>query len=1233
MRYIVLLFVLFTTLLTAQEKKYQGLLWEVSGNGLEKNSYLYGSMHVSDKISYHLSDAFFKHLLEADMVANESEPSTWIDVMGLMGNSGGYGYQKLYAQFYLLPATKQDLFSLFYTKNFTLNNLLFRTNEYEKEYQEETYLDMFIYRTGRKYSKTTVGLEDTKQSLLNMMDMDYDAMKPKEENIVAMQRILKNTNYQEALMNYYREKDLDMLDSLTTLASGQAYLKALLYDRNKVFVQSIDSLVKKGSLFAAVGAAHLPGKKGLIELLRAKGYTVKPVADRYTDAGKAKKEMIESYFKKPDFETYTSTDGIITLPVFKGAVIEDGTDIQSPDLTNGGYINVKRLLLNDYLKKDNKPFNHQSLDSLFYENIPGKILEKKFYTKDGYSVYDIKNTTKTGNAQHYRYYITPLEIIMVSMSGERDYVKKFEDVVYNNITLKSPGQNWQAINPEKGVFSAYMPDYTVLYGESVKNPTAGDIALFGYDEAEKANYFVIERTLDDAEIMEDTGFELKRMHYEFYNQLDADTTNTVLYTTKPEAFTSSSKIGSKEIKLKSLIKGPKYYLLGSVGASTEKTQAFFNSFAFAEPVNSNDYRTYADTAAHYTVKVPRKENEALDFQPKMLSNNYNYGSESKNVFKEQFSNREIVLPSGQKINLYYHKYHRYHTIQNVDTIWQTVKNYMTAFNDREEQPEYEELYGTSAEMAGIDNYNNAASRLWNDTMERNRLSIKLTAEKKAHDEKAGFYTFEGLAMADKSNQARKFKALYRNGEVYLLYTLVDRNYTSNPDIETVFGSFTVTENTEKEKLPKDRLQVFIEDANSEHDSIRSSAMASVNQLVVTKENLPQLERFMRSFNFKKDEISTLTRLYDILGDTKEPSVLPFLEQQYKREDTNTIIQFAVLEALTGFETEEAYTKIGELLEYDLPVSDKKFEVANLFAKFKQDTRHSAILFPDILQYYSIPEYQKPIVSFVAQLIEDDVIKPKKLKSYKKMLLTNTRLEIKREKSRLASRESNGNNYYSGSRSGDLSDYMELLYPFRNDKDVKAVFKNIRALDMEDTKLEMATLDIRSGNINETEINALLANPETLFKVLGVLTANRQTSYLKNIADEQIAQSAVLTIAKLNTEKDSLSLISKKTVAFNDKQITFYFYKIEDISDDENDDYMYGYAPTANRLTAIAFINKGERINPLAYKHIGVNRILDDSEIEENINTMIDKTLNANRQRASFGKVSDNNGEMEEYIDF
>ena len=39
-----------------------GLLWEITGNGLTKPSYLYGTMHLTNKVAFNLSDSFFNAL-------------------------------------------------------------------------------------------------------------------------------------------------------------------------------------------------------------------------------------------------------------------------------------------------------------------------------------------------------------------------------------------------------------------------------------------------------------------------------------------------------------------------------------------------------------------------------------------------------------------------------------------------------------------------------------------------------------------------------------------------------------------------------------------------------------------------------------------------------------------------------------------------------------------------------------------------------------------------------------------------------------------------------------------------------------------------------------------------------------------------------------------------------------------------------------------------------------------
>ena len=70
---------------TSKSSKYPSLFWEISGNGLKKPSYLFGTMHVSNKMAFHLSDSFYNAIKNTDMVALELNPEFWQKDMVKMG--------------------------------------------------------------------------------------------------------------------------------------------------------------------------------------------------------------------------------------------------------------------------------------------------------------------------------------------------------------------------------------------------------------------------------------------------------------------------------------------------------------------------------------------------------------------------------------------------------------------------------------------------------------------------------------------------------------------------------------------------------------------------------------------------------------------------------------------------------------------------------------------------------------------------------------------------------------------------------------------------------------------------------------------------------------------------------------------------------------------------------------------------------------------------------------------
>ena len=53
-----------------------------------------------------------------------------------------------------------------------------------------------------------------------------------------------------------------------------AVIERLLDDRNAVMVERMTPLLKEGNAFIAVGAAHLPGRAGVLQMLVDQGYKV-----------------------------------------------------------------------------------------------------------------------------------------------------------------------------------------------------------------------------------------------------------------------------------------------------------------------------------------------------------------------------------------------------------------------------------------------------------------------------------------------------------------------------------------------------------------------------------------------------------------------------------------------------------------------------------------------------------------------------------------------------------------------------------------------------------------------------------------------------------------------------------------------------------------------------------------------------------------------------------------------
>ncbi len=141
--------------------KYPSLLWEITGNGLTKPSYLFGTMHVSSKMVFHLSDSFYHAIKNVDAVALELNPDVWQGQMARMDE-----LKENYASFVQQAGNDYHTENSFRIKNYidelksalqtepaVVNNLLYRSYKAKEDFEEDTFLDLYIFQTGRKLGK------------------------------------------------------------------------------------------------------------------------------------------------------------------------------------------------------------------------------------------------------------------------------------------------------------------------------------------------------------------------------------------------------------------------------------------------------------------------------------------------------------------------------------------------------------------------------------------------------------------------------------------------------------------------------------------------------------------------------------------------------------------------------------------------------------------------------------------------------------------------------------------------------------------------------------------------------------------------------------------------------------------------------------------------------------------------------------------------------------------------
>lgn len=247
------------------------LLWEVSGNGLKEKSYLYGSFHTNDRRVFNLADSVYFALNSTKAVALE------LDVFSMFNDDEWdtrYGNVRL----------KYDRNGEPYTASNSSTNTA---------YGDEDGMPQFLDAYFQQYCHNADKLFFPLETLEDQRKIGSGTNYPFSRRTRLSSLLLSDADF----LDVYLKGDIYKIDEIarSTYGGTNGYYKELLTDRNKLMVLKMDSIINSGtSLFTAVGAAHLAGSQGIINLLRNKGYTLRKVLATYSNGPSIDKLEVKS---------------------------------------------------------------------------------------------------------------------------------------------------------------------------------------------------------------------------------------------------------------------------------------------------------------------------------------------------------------------------------------------------------------------------------------------------------------------------------------------------------------------------------------------------------------------------------------------------------------------------------------------------------------------------------------------------------------------------------------------------------------------------------------------------------------------------------------------------------------------------------------------------------------------------------------------------------------------------
>lgn len=878
-------------------------------------------MHLTDERVFNIGDSVYAAIANADGFATEIDPQqftpfiidetkkTLLNNVLLKDEISKEEFNK-YGKLLAKKLNKDE-------DDITTEDVLREKNKWIAESYRtgkmQTFLDVYLFDVARRQGKWMGGVEDLKdqEDIMDVIDESDLQELAMNDDAPSKEKIDKSA---EDFITTYTNADLNAIDSISNLGDS-LYEDALLVKRNRKMAMRMDSLSHVRSMVFAIGAAHLPGNKGLIRLLQQKGFTVTPV-------------LSSKKIKPKDYKL-----AAINLP-WKNVKDEDGFyNVFMPgnpgDLTMYGVITMKMYfdVFNSTVYMTTAlrtPYTDQAADSVFnvisnYYFTNGSFKKSKQIVLNGVPGREL--TSYKENYSHgYLLFKDGVMYMAIGMSMKNDtsaasQINRF----IHSFTITQPAQTdngeitftnaikaYQVVVPAQpksaNDMSSILKDSTTLRDINiVSDPASGAYLFFGTNEAAPGYTIPNDSSL--------------------FSKLKNSQKTKLKYFTADTSFLKDGRLVTEfagtmlqsplKMQMRYESRGNRWYILLALYDSAKPHVAvdkFFNSFSVLN-YELQPWNTYAAANNSFTTWAP----SGFTYAP------------LKNGFDSDFNYRAYDSTRADNFGIIVHKFTKYYWQKSDSALWSSLIK-ETADDD--------------------------------DT---------LLYKKPVTNGDAKGYEIETKQYG--SNNIRRIRMLLNGDVLYKLYTIQSATEIDNTNNNKYFDDFRFKNISPGDKLFESKASILLNDISSTDSTSRKLAVAHLLSSPFAINDLPALHAaLMKSYPDDSDYSSTKQKLKNIIIDLHDSSSYAFAKNNYANANDSTKVM--LLNVMASFPTLDHFNDIKNLLLNQPPRIDPDYEFSN---RFEDTMSLTAKVLPGLLPLLKDSVLRSFDIDIINKLLDSNVI--------------------------------------------------------------------------------------------------------------------------------------------------------------------------------------------------------------------------------------------------------------------